>query len=46
MNCYLDIPDHDANDKASDDADSFRTAMIFASIYLKDSFDGPLTTYY
>ena len=26
---YIDIPDHDANDKASDDADAFRTGMIY-----------------
>ena len=32
---YVDIPDHDANDKASDDADSFRTAMIYYDLYLK-----------
>ncbi|MCF0171812.1 MAG: hypothetical protein HUJ87_15060 [Fusobacterium varium] len=32
---YEDIPDHDANNKASDDADSFRTGMIYYNIYLK-----------
>lgn len=26
---YIDVPDHDANDKASDDADAFRTAVIY-----------------
>lgn len=34
---YIDEPDHDANDKASDDADSFRTAMIYYIEYLKDN---------
>lgn len=33
---YEDIPDHDANDKASDDADSFRTGMIYWIEFLKD----------
>lgn len=33
---YVDIPDHDANDKASDDADSFRTGMIYYDMYLKE----------
>lgn len=31
---YLDIPDHNKNDKASDDADSFRTGIIYFSIYI------------
>ncbi len=34
---YEDIPDHDANDKASDDADAFRTGMIYYIEYLKDN---------
>lgn len=34
---YEDIPDHDANDKASDDADSFRTGMIYWIEYLKNN---------
>lgn len=34
---YVDEPDHDANDKASDDADAFRTAMIYYIEYLKDN---------
>lgn len=32
---YEDIPDHNKNDKASDDADSFRTAIIFYIIFIK-----------
>lgn len=31
---YLDMPDHNKNDKASDDADSFRVAIMYYSIYL------------
>lgn len=34
---YIDVPDHDANDKASDDADSFRMGMIYYIEFLKDS---------
>lgn len=34
---YIDKPDHDANNKASDDADSFRTGVLYYTIYLKGS---------
>lgn len=33
---YVDVPDHDANDKASDDADAFRTGIIYYDLYLKE----------
>lgn len=33
---YMDVVDHDANDKASDDADAFRTCMIYYLQNLKD----------
>lgn len=36
---YIDVEDHDANDKASDDAAAFRTAMIYYSIYLKNDIN-------
>ena len=37
---YMDVVDHDANDKASDDADAFRTAMIYWINNLKDKGEG------
>lgn len=36
---YLDIPDHNKNDKASDDADSFRTGVIYYHVYLKPTLN-------
>lgn len=42
---WIDIPDHDANNKASDDADSFRTGMIYFSIYLKGQENNDLNSY-
>lgn len=46
MGEYIDVPDHDANDKASDDADAFRTAMIYYINNLMDkgSYSGAITT--
>ena len=44
---YIDIPDHDANDKASDDADAFRTGMIYYINNLMKSgnnYGGAITT--
>ena len=37
---YMDVVDHDANDKASDDADAFRTAMIYWINNLKGKGEG------
>ena len=37
---YMDVVDHDANDKASDDADAFRTGMIYWINNLKDRGEG------
>lgn len=35
-NSYIDTPDHNAFDKASDDADAFRTCVIYFVLYLKN----------
>lgn len=37
---YMDVVDHDANDKASDDADAFRTGMIYWRNNLKNKQKG------
>ena len=42
---YIDIPDHNANDKASDDADSFRTGVIYFKLYLFNEDSEDLTNY-
>ncbi len=36
---YLDTPDHNKNDKASDDADAFRTGIVYYHIYLKPTLN-------
>lgn len=44
---YIDVVDHDANDKASDDADAFRTGFIYYIKHLKNTTNvdfGAVTT--
>lgn len=35
LGCYVDIPNHDANDNASDCADAFSTLMMYYILFLK-----------